>query len=103
MFATAALHPAVSSISSVSAEQRTEITRSAGQIFERLLPESCRTQVRDAVKYEGAQTLVGSFQVLGGVAMRTLMEDPAVAKGFEQLNSFVSKEKIKAAIQPEKP
>jgi hypothetical protein len=103
MFATAALHPDVSSIASVSAEQRTAMTRSAAQLFERLLTESCRAQFRDAVKYEGAQTLVGSFQVLGGVAMRALMEDPAVAKGFQELDSFVSKEKINAVVEPEKP
>jgi len=100
IFAAAALHPDVSSIAAVSDKQRTEMTRTIGQLLERLLTESCRTQYRDAMKYEGNQTLVTSFGVLGQVAMKSLMENPAVAKGFGELETAVSQEKLKAALEP---
>ena len=100
IFAGAALHPDVSSIAAVSDKQRTEMTRTIGQLLERLLTESCRTQYRDAMKYEGSQTLATSFGVLGQVAMKSLMENPAVAKGFSELATAVNQEKLKAALEP---
>jgi len=99
IFATAALHPEVATIASVSDEQRADMTRVVGQLFERLLTESCRAQFRDAAKYEGQHALELSFSVLGQVAMRALMEHPAVAKGFGELDTIVSKEKLEAAVQ----
>ena len=100
LFATAALHPDVASIASVSANQRTEMTRTVGATFERLLTVACRTPYRDAVKYEGDQALVTGFQVLGGVAMRELMGHSAVAKGMSELDTYVDKDKLKAVTQP---
>jgi len=99
LFATAALHPDVASIASVSANQRVEMTRAVGATFERLLTVACRTQYRDAVKYEGDQALVTAFQILGGVAMRELMGHSAVAKGMGELDTYVDKDKLKAATQ----
>ena len=99
IFATAALHPDVASIASVSSNQREEMTRTVGALFERLLTVSCRAQYRDATKYEGDQALNVSFQVLGQVAMRDLMGHAAVAKGMGELDAFVDKEKLKAAAQ----
>jgi hypothetical protein len=36
----------------------------------------------DALKYEGASALSSSFNLLGQVAMRGLMNDPAVAQSL---------------------
>jgi len=101
MFVAMALHPEVSSIASVTAEQRTEMSRTVGQLFERLLTESCRAQYRDAVSYEGQQAIFMSFQVLGQVAARSLFEDQAVAKYIAELGTYVSDEKLKAAAKPD--
>ncbi len=103
IFAATSLHPDVSGIIALTDAQRTEMTRLVGQLFERLLTESCRTQYRDAMLYEGNSTLETSFAVLGQVAMRRLMEHPAVAKGLGELQNFVDQEKLKAVLEPEKP
>lgn len=103
IFATAALHPQVSSIAAVTTEQRTAMARSVGELFERLLTDACRTQFSAAMQYEGNQTIESAFQVLGQVAMRALMADPAVAKGFEEIDAFIGKEKIEAAAKPAPP
>lgn len=103
IFATAALHPDVSSIASVTPDQRTEMTKNVGLLYQRLLTETCRTQFRDAVKNEGKETLSASFAVLGGVAMRALMGDPAVTRGMGDLDAYVSDDKIKAVIDSTGP
>lgn len=103
IFATAALHPEVASIAAVSAEQRTAMTRAVGELFERLLTESCRKQFSAAIQYEGNQTIESAFQVLGQVAMRALMANPAVAKGFDEIDGYIHKDKIEAAAKPPTP
>lgn len=103
IFATAALHPEVSDVVSVSAEKRTEMNRSAADLFMRLLTEACRKQFRDAMKYEGEQALRVSFEVLGQVAMRSLLDDPAVTKGFGELDLMIDQEKIKSVVSSEEP
>ena len=101
VFAATALHPDVSSLVAVSDKQRTAMTRSVGALFERLLTKDCRPQYRDAMNYEGEQTLIVSFGVLGEVAMKGLMEHPAVNQGIAELDDFVSKDELMAAIKPE--
>ncbi len=103
IFATAALHPGVSSIAAVSAEQRTAMARTVAELFERLLTESCRSQFSAAMQNEGNQTIEAAFQVLGQVAMRALMADPAVARGFDEFDTYLHKEKIEAAAKPVAP
>jgi hypothetical protein len=99
VFANSALHPELASVASFTSAQRTEINRTVGRLFERLLTESCRAEFRDAMSYEGPQTIEMSFSVLGQVAMRELMSHPEVAKGFGELESFISEEKISAAAK----
>ena len=99
IFAAAAQHPDVSSIAAVSGKELTEMARKVAKLYERLMTESCRTQYRDAIKYEGSQTIPASFSILGQVAMRGLMENPAVTKAFEQIGSFVDQDKIKAVTE----
>ena len=99
IFATAALHPGVSSIAAVSAEQRTEMARTVAELFERLLTESCRSPFAAAMQYEGSQTIESAFQVLGQVAMSALMADPAVSRGFDEIDTFLHQEEIEAAAK----
>ena len=96
IFATAALHPDVGSISAVSSEQRTTMSRTAAQLFERLLTVTCRKETKAALKYEGAMAMQQSFQVLGQVAMTSLMAHPTVQSGFGEMSKFVDEKKIEA-------
>ena len=100
MFAMAALHPAVKSIASITEAERTQSSRSTAQLFERLLTESCRTQTRQAVKYEGAAALQTGFEMLGQVAARELFADPNVARGLADLENHIDSQKMKQALDP---
>lgn len=103
LFATAALHPAVSSISVVSPDQRTAMARTVGGLFERLLTESCRPQFAAARESDGHATIESAFQVLGTEAMRALMADANVAKGFDEVETFIRKEKLEPDAGPAAP
>ena len=94
IFGVAALHPEVAGISSVTADQRTEMSKTAAELFQRLLTASCRQQTVDALKYEGPAAMQLSFQVLGQVAMGALMSDPKVGAGFGEIQRFLDKSKL---------
>ncbi|MBW8365712.1 MAG: hypothetical protein K0M39_14280 [Rhizobium sp.] len=102
MFATAALHPAVKSIASVTDAERAQSTRSTAELFVKLLTESCRAQAQQAVKYEGATALQTGFQILGQVAARELFADPNVAQGLAELEQYIDSRKIEQALAPQR-
>lgn len=98
IFAAASLHPAVKSISSISDAQRNEMNVKTAKLFERLLTESCKAQVQQAVKYEGPGTIEAAFQVLGQVAGRGLFSDPSVAGYVTQLGKHVDPKKMESVL-----
>lgn len=98
IFAAVALHPEVADISSVTPAQRTEMTRNMAKIFEKLLADSCRTEVQQAVQYEGPQTIGSSFQVLGQVAARELFSNPNVAANMADLGKYIDQKRIAEAM-----
>ena len=94
MFAAAAVHPAVKSITSISDAQRDELNKSAAKLLERLITESCKSEMRKALTYEGPDAIQTSFQALGQVAARGLFSDPAVARGIADVDGYMDKPKI---------
>jgi hypothetical protein len=98
IFAAVALHPEVADISSVTPAQRAEMTRNTAKIFEKLLADSCRTEVQQAVQYEGPQTIGSSFQVLGQVAARELFSNPNVAANMADLGKYIDQKRIAEAM-----
>ena len=98
IFAAVALHPEVADIASVTPAQRAEMTRNTAKIFEKLLADSCRTEVQQAVQYEGPQTIGSSFQVLGQVAARELFSNPNVAANMADLSKYIDQKRIADAM-----
>jgi len=101
IFTVIALHPDLSSMSTVTAVQREDITRNAGALLQRLLLDSCRSQTQLALRNEGAQTIQYAFQVLGQVATQGLFTDSHVMEGSKELAKYVDEEKLKALAAPE--
>lgn len=102
LFSLAALHPDLKSIASISAEQRDEINKSVGALFERLLTVSCKTEAQQALLFEGPSTFESSFQILGQVAGHELFSDPLVSSGMEGMLKYVDQEKFKELAPPKK-
>ena len=95
-FSAMSAHPAVRQYSNFTDAQRTELNKRVGQLYERLLTVDCRKETIAALKYEGANSMEQSFSVLGQVAFRGLMTDPAVMKVMGGLTDGVDQKKIEA-------
>jgi hypothetical protein len=95
-FSAMSAHPAVRQYSNFTDAQRADLSKAVGKLYERLLTVDCRAETVAALKYEGAQGMEQSFSVLGQVAFRGLLGDPAVAKVMAGLGESVDMKKIEA-------
>ena len=91
IFSAAALHPAVSSIVSITEEERDAADKVTAELFVKLLIESCKEQAQKAVKYEGQVAIRTAFQVLGQVAAAELFASPKVKAGMDNLDKHFDK------------
>ena len=96
LFASIALHPDVASMATISAKQRDDFNKGAGALFQRLLTESCRSETKQAIRFEGAATIQYAFQVFGQAAAGNLFANPTVAAGMKDLAKYIDQDKIKA-------
>lgn len=100
MFSAMAQHPDLASMATISTNQRDTITDKASKLFSRLMFDSCKSQVQEAVHNEGPQTIYYAFQILGQVAMRGMMTDPHVAQALQGLGKGIDPAKMKALMGP---
>ena len=98
MFAAATLHPAVKSLAAISDKQRDEANKRVGELFIKLVTESCRDKAQKAVSYEGGMAIQGSFQILGQVAARELFASPEVSAGMAGLDKYIDKKKLETVF-----
>lgn len=96
IFSAVSRNPAVKDLVTLSDAQRQQSTKAVAELFQRLLLDDCHKQTVDALKYEGPVAATQSFQVLGQVAARGLMSDPAVTKDVQSLTSYVDKPRWQA-------
>lgn len=97
MFVAMAAHPEMKAISSVSAAATEAASKAAGELFTRLLAETCTAQVKAALQVGGPAALQSAFQVLGQLAMQELMGDRDVLASMAILERYIDKQKLEAA------
>lgn len=100
MFSAMALNPDLASMVSISAKERDALSAKAADLFSRLLFDSCKSQVKEAVTNEGPQTIVYAFQILGQVAARGIMADPHVTQAMQALGKDMDQTKLKELVGP---
>jgi len=98
VFAAMSAHPAVKTMAKVTPEDRTRASQRFSTLSQDLLLKRCRTETVAAVRYEGSQTIEASFGVLGQIAMRGLMTDPAVTPTLAQIGEFADKDAMNALL-----
>lgn len=106
MFATLALHPAVSSMANISDKEREDANRETGALFTAMLAEKCPSQVRDVVMFDGPQAIESAFEVFGRSAMMGLMANDKVAAGLQDFSKYIDEKKLQqvmAGVQPNSP
>ena len=101
LFASAAAHPAVSSIIWVTPEQLDESHKAAGELFNRILFDSCREETRKALKYEGEITITTSFEMLGRVAGQQLFGSPEVSESMSGIEKYLDEDEYNFLLESE--
>lgn len=99
MFSAASLHPAVSSIATVTKQQLDVSNKKTAELFVKLISETCKEQAQKAVKYEGQVAIQASFQVLGQVAAAELFSNPQVTASMAELDKYVDKAKLEQTFK----
>lgn len=107
-FAAIGAHPSVSSFVTLTDAQRAESNKRGAQLFMRLTTADCRAQSVAVLKYEGAAAFGQSFNILGQVAVRGIMNAPEVAREMESFATYADAKKFEqlateAGIAPPKP
>jgi hypothetical protein len=85
LFTAASVHPAISSLSTVTFADRNAANQVIGNLFVKLLTDSCK---------DPAKALQQSFQVLGQVAGTELFSNPQVAAVMADLDKHVDPAKL---------
>jgi len=101
LFAAIALHPEVAPMVTISVEQRDEIDKNTGVLFMRLLTESCRSETKQAIRYEGPATIQYAFQIFGQAAAGDLLANSRVSEGMRGLARYLDETKFKAMMSEE--
>ncbi len=94
MFTSMALHPDVASMSSVTSQQRESANKDAAEMFTKLMTETCVTQAKKAIQYEGPHAIQQGFTVFGQVAGQELFTNPNVAQALAGLEKYMDNDKL---------
>jgi hypothetical protein len=103
VFAAMAQHPQVVDLAKVSKAEADQLNKDVADLFWALVSDRCGKETRDAVQYEGANTISSSFEVLGKVAMQGLMAEPAVNEYMARMGSHLDEGKLKELFSPTAP
>lgn len=99
MFSAAAKHPAVKDLVNVTPEVLEQSNKRMGELMNRLLTVMCKTEAKQALKFEGQSTMESSFNALGQVAGREMFSDPSVVEGMASLDKYIDTEAIEKLMQ----
>ncbi|MEC5385104.1 hypothetical protein VVD49_05175 [Uliginosibacterium sp. H3] len=100
MFANAALHPDVAGLATVTPELRQEIDRTAGQLIQRLVFDSCRSQAGAALRSEGPTAMQQAFQQLAQLIGDSLVANPAVTQGSANVLRYMDVTRLPMLLMP---
>ncbi len=92
-------HPAIQSIATVSEDKLEEAKKNAAELFITLVTKTCRQQMKNALKFEGKESIESGAEMVGRQAARELFNSPEVEAAnasFKQLlNKISNDEEIK--------
>lgn len=94
IFSGMAQHPEISGMSNITQSDREELDKTAGQLYNRLLTQDCRSQVRVAIKSNDQAAITSAFGHLGRLAMQELTSNPNVTKAFAGVAKYVDQTKL---------
>lgn len=99
IFSAISLNEEIAPFVSMPASKREALSKETAGLYMRLMTESCRSQLRDAYKYEGSGAIGNAFNLLGQVASQEMFASPSVAAGLDSLTKHFDETTLKAAVE----
>lgn len=96
LFSAMAQHPDVSSMANISPRQMEATLKGTGELVQRLLLKSCRSESQKAIRYEGMQSIFNGFQSYGQAMAADLLGNPIVAGKMNDFHKYLDADKFKA-------
>lgn len=96
VFVALSQHPAIASLSKATPADIEKSNIAAGELFTRLLTDTCGDKSRKAIKYEGVAAIQGAFGVFGQVATSDLFSNPQVQAVLSGLQKHVDNKKLES-------
>ena len=105
MFAAISVHPIAERYARMTDAERTEMSRQAGLVTQRLLTQECRKEAVLALKYERTSAFEKAFGTFGEVAMIEIMSNAKVNKVMEDVSLGLDEKELEklgaeAGLQP---
>lgn len=97
--AAATLHPDLVGMTAVTDMQRDNANKAVARLFERLLTDSCKSELLDAIKFEGVGVVPASMQMLAQSAWIRVMSHPKVSAFVSDLSKYADMQKLGAVVQ----
>ncbi|MBE9609039.1 hypothetical protein INR99_06740 [Chitinilyticum litopenaei] len=99
IFSSMAIHPEIQPYSRLSDNDRVKIDKQLAAMVETLVVERCRESARLALEQDGGNAFKEAFGMLGQVAMREIMADPAVNAALGQFANYLNEDKFNSAFK----
>lgn len=78
MFVALSAHPDLKGFSNVSPEQKDQLDRKLAVVLQNTIADKCQAQTKAVIQNEGIQAVGESFQSLGQITGKAILNDPAV-------------------------
>lgn len=98
VFVAMGAHPEMRAIATLPASAAEQASVVTGQLFTRLVAESCAAEAKTAVKAVGPSAIQSAFAVLGQLAMQELMTDKDVSAAMGAVEKHIDAGKIQAVF-----
>jgi hypothetical protein len=96
LFSAMAQHPDVASMANIPRRQMEATVKASGELIQRLLLQSCRSETQQAIHYEGMEAVFSSYQFYGQSMAAELFGNPIVAAKMRDLSNYLDADKFKA-------
>lgn len=93
-----ALNPELKPYANITQEKRDAADKAIAALFSRLVGESCTSETKLALQYEGLTAFRGAFELLGQIAGRELVTAPEVAAGTSTFTRFLDSAELQKKL-----
>jgi hypothetical protein len=99
IFSAMSLNKKISPYINMSNNVRENINKKAGELYTRLITDTCKLQTYNAAKYEGPSAVTDAFKFLGQVSAQSIFSDPSVSDGMKDVMKYFDQEKLNSVLQ----